>query len=253
MKAVSVVDSQASEIAERPAPECQDCHLSSTCLPDVLGQSGARLLSSLVHPNRTYRPGDHLYRAGDRFQKLFIVKSGSIKTTSTSGVSIINEQVLRFHLPGDALGLDAVAGMCHPTSAVALEKTVCCEVPFARLEQMASTHTQLQGYVYRLLSGGVVQANSAMTLLGLFNATQRVTAFMLDMSQRLERRGLCETAFRMSMSRAEMASHLGLATETVSRTLARLHDEGLISVDGKNFVLLDVAGLEAILTAQGRE
>ena len=68
MKAVSVVDSQASEIAERPAPECQDCHLSSTCLPDVLGQSGPRLLSSLVHPNRTYRPGDHLYRAGDRFQ-----------------------------------------------------------------------------------------------------------------------------------------------------------------------------------------
>jgi len=253
MKAVSFLDEQAQEIPDRPSPECQNCHLSATCLPEVVGQSGAVLLSSLVHPNRTYRPGDHLYRSGDRLQKLFIVKSGSVKTTSTSGISVINEQVLRFHLPGDALGLDAVAGMCHPTSAVALEKTVCCEVPFARLEQMASTHPQLQGYVYSLLSGGVVQANSAMTLLGLFNATQRVTAFMLDMSRRLERRGLCKTAFRMSMSRAEIASHLALATETVSRTLARLHDYGLISVDGKNIVLLDVAGLEAILTAHGRE
>jgi CRP/FNR family transcriptional regulator len=92
-----------------------------------------------------------------------------------------------------------------------------------------------------------------MTLLGLFNAMQRVTAFMLDMSRRLERQGLCGKAFRMSMSRAEIASHLGLATETVSRTLARLHDEGLIAVDGKNIVLRDVAGLEAILTAHGRE
>lgn len=253
MKAFSVVDEQASEIPYRPAPECQNCHLSATCLPDGVGQSGAGLLSSLVHPNRTYRPGDHLYRAGDRFQKLFVVKSGSVKTISVSGASIINEQVLRFHLPGDTLGLDALSGMCHPTSAVALEKTVCCEIPFARLEQMACANPQLQGYVYGLLSSGVVQANSAMTLLGLFNATQRVTAFMLDMSRRLERRGLCETAFRMSMSRAEIASHLGLATETVSRTLARLHDDGLISVEGKNIALLDFEGLEAILAVHGRE
>ena len=253
MKAFSVVDEQASGISDRPIPECQKCHLSATCLPEVVGRSDAGLLSILVHTNRTYRPGDYLYREGDGFQKLFIVKSGSVKTTSISGVSMISEQVLRFHLPGDALGLDAVAGMCHPTSAVALEKTVCCEIPFVRLEQMASTHPQLQGYLYSLLSGAVIQTNAAMALLGLFNATQRVTAFMLDMSRRLERQGLCETVFRMSMSRAEIASHLGLATETVSRTLARLHDEGLIMAEGKNIALLDLPGLEAILTVHGRE
>jgi CRP/FNR family transcriptional regulator len=48
------------------------------------------------------------------------------------------------------------------------------------------------------------------------------------------------------MSRDEIGNYLGLAAETVSRTLSRLQQDGLIKVDGRKIEILGIAALKAI-------
>jgi CRP/FNR family transcriptional regulator len=47
------------------------------------------------------------------------------------------------------------------------------------------------------------------------------------------------------MARRDIASHLRLATETVSRVLARFQDAGMITVNRKNIVIDDFDALES--------
>jgi CRP/FNR family transcriptional regulator len=84
-----------------------------------------------------------------------------------------------------------------------------------------------------------LEANSAD-----LSADQRIARFLLSLSARFERRGYSRQEFNLSMARRDIASHLRLATETVSRVLARFQENGIVTVNRKNILINDFDGLE---------
>jgi CRP/FNR family transcriptional regulator, anaerobic regulatory protein len=55
------------------------------------------------------------------------------------------------------------------------------------------------------------------------------------------------------MSREDIGSYLGLVIETVSRTLSKMQEEGLISVQGRQIQLNDVSALSALVHQPARK
>ena len=51
------------------------------------------------------------------------------------------------------------------------------------------------------------------------------------------------------MTREEIGSYLGLKLETVSRLFSQFQKNGLIAVEQKHVRILDIAGIERILSA----
>ena len=78
-------------------------------------------------------------------------------------------------------------------------------------------------------------------------AEERVADFLLDLMHRLEQRRFSRTSMQLRMSRAEIGSLLGLAPETVSRTLSKLQIAGLLDVQQRAITVPDPAGLRRIL------
>jgi CRP/FNR family transcriptional regulator, nitrogen fixation regulation protein len=77
-------------------------------------------------------------------------------------------------------------------------------------------------------------------LLGRKTAIERVAAFLLEMDRRLQASGM----MTLPMSRRDIGDYLGLTLETVSRTLAQLHDQGILgALDAKNIALKNRARL----------
>lgn len=72
-----------------------------------------------------------------------------------------------------------------------------------------------------------------------------MSLFLHSLSERLEHAGYNGSEFRLSMSREDIASYLGLALETVSRLLTRLADDGVIAVERRRLRILDPAALAA--------
>lgn len=202
-------------------------------------------LEDIVKRARPLHRGDFLFRDGDRFRSLYVVKTGSVKTFAPSAEG--GEQVLGFHLPGELIGLDAIDKDAHICSAKVLETAAVCEVPFARLEELTATIPSLQHQMFRLLSKEIAHDTEMLLLLGKKSAEERLASFLLSMSKRLQKRGLSATDFHLSMSRHEIGNYLGLAVETVSRLFTRFQDDGLMQVDRKHIQLNDIDALGTLV------
>jgi CRP/FNR family transcriptional regulator len=223
---------------------CKTCNLSNLCLPVGICDEDVEKLNFIVQRSTPYHRGDLLYQQGDHFRGLYVVKSGSVKSYYADRDGL--EHVVGFFLPGEIIGLEAIHSGCYNCTASVLETTSACEVPFEQLEHLTEEIPGLQHQLLRLLSKEVHNDCGMVALLGNNSAEQRVAAFLVSLSSRHHSRGLSPKEFNLSMSRAEIASYLGLAVETVSRTFSRFQEKKLLMVERKNIKLLDIDALSEV-------
>lgn len=181
--------------------------------------------------------GDYLVRAGQPLRSLYLLSSGSAKAFRVGRDG--REQITRFYLAEDLLGLDALEGAVHPTFIRALEYSVAVEVPLHQLEQMGVDSGQLHRELIRQLAHEVAHDQAAMLLLGSTSAEERIAAFLLDLARRHADRGHSGSEFVLRMTREDIASFLGVKLETVSRGLSRFHRAGMVQVRGRHIRISD--------------
>jgi CRP/FNR family transcriptional regulator, anaerobic regulatory protein len=227
---------------------CSTCHLKDLCLPCGLTGSDVERLDGLKFARRRVKEGEALYHEGDRFQFVYAVRSGTFK--STLNLKDGREQVTGFQIAGELLGLDGLASGKHASSAIALEDTEICAIPYAHLTELATVSPDLHIAMSRMMSREIVREHGLMMLLGSMNAEQRLAAFLLNISQRLKARGYSATEFHLRMMRVDIGSYLGMKLETVSRTFTAFQQQGLLKVDKKHVKILDLEGLQAIFDGQ---
>lgn len=224
---------------------CSNCNLRELCLPVGLSSEELDRVEQIVATRRKIRRGDSLFRAGDRFDSLYAVRLGFLKSTLISADG--HEQVTGFHMAGEIVGLDGISADSHTCDTTALEDTEVCVIPYERLEEFAATLPALQNHLRKVMSREIVREHSVMLLLGSMRAEERLAAFLLNLSQRFEARGYSRSEFVLRMTRAEIGSFLGLKLETVSRALSHFAQDALIEVDQKHVRILDGDGLRALL------
>lgn len=227
---------------------CSNCNLRELCLPLGLSLKEIERLEELVATRKRVKRGDALFRAGDRFESLYAIRLGFVKSTVMSSDG--REQVTGFHMAGELVGLDGISSEMHSCDTVALEDTEVCVIPYERLEEVASTMPALGIHFHKVMSREIVREHGVMLLLGSMHAEERLAAFLLNLSQRFEARGYSRTEFVLRMTRAEIGSFLGLKLETVSRVLSRFSHEGLIEVNQKHVRIVSPEGLRGIVSGQ---
>jgi len=222
--------------------QCSACHLRDLCLPCGMNAPEVERLDSLMFTRRRVVAGQTLYREGEKFQYIYAVRSGTFKSSLTLADG--REQVSGFHMAGELMGLDGVAHGKHASSAIALEDTEICAIPYVHLSELATLSPDLHLVLSRLMSREIVREHSLMMLLGSMNAEQRLAAFLLNVSQRMKARGYSATEFHLRMMRVDIGSYLGMKLETVSRTFTAFQQHGLLQVDKKHVRILDVEALQ---------
>jgi CRP/FNR family transcriptional regulator len=220
---------------------CRSCSLRDLCLPLGLEADDMERLESIVHTRGPIRSGEHVFREGDNFHALYAVKSGALKTYTIDDQG--REHVLGFHIAGELVGLDGIHSGHNRCNAVALQTTSVCAMPFARLEQVIHEIPGLQAQVLRVMSR---ELSASAQLATDHSAEERLAGFLVSLSRRYARRGLPPDVITLPMPRRDIASHLRLATETISRLFARFQDEGVVAVRRREVEILDFAALEAL-------
>jgi len=224
---------------------CKSCALTRICLPGSLSPEETRILDGAVERGRELRAGARLIRAGTRMTALYVVRGGSAKTC---GVMLDGGEYVRaFHLPGEVAGLEGFADGRHSCEVVALEPLRYCRIPIVRLERMMATLPGLRREMLRLLGQSLEEAQRMRTEMSMFDARGRLARFLVDLSRRLERRNLSTTHFRLSMSRRDIARHLGLTLETVSRSLGDFRRARWVEVRARYIKLLQPEALARLL------
>jgi CRP/FNR family transcriptional regulator len=224
---------------------CANCTVRELCLPAGLADEDLRSVEQIVYARRRVKRGETLFDAGDSFQSIYAIRSGFFKTT------VLNvdgrEQVTGFQMGGELLGMDGIGSGSYHGTAIALEDSEVCVLPFSLIEEFGRRIPALQRHLHCVLSREIVRDHGVMMLLGSMRAEERLAAFLLNLSKRFTRRGYSPSDFHLRMTREEIGSYLGLKLETVSRLFSRFQDEGLIEVQQKHVRIVDGEGLGALL------
>jgi CRP/FNR family transcriptional regulator len=242
---LSLLDSYSRE--RGPEVTCTKCNLRETCLSGGVAHEDLAHVENIVYARRQVRRGEPLFSPGDQFKCLYAIRSGFFKTTIVDGEG--REQVTGFYMGGELLGLDGLDSGCSVSSAVALEDSHVCAMPYELIEKIGREVPALQRRMHSVLAREIVRVQGIMLLLGTMGARQRLAAFLVNLSRRLARRGYSGTHFLLRMTRHEIASYLGLKFETVSRGFSALQSVGLVEVRQKQIVIVDIGGLERMLAA----
>jgi len=232
-----------------PQINCGNCRLNTICLPISLQVDDIDKLDDIIQRGRPLQKGEHIYRAGDPFTSVYAIRSGTVKTIYITNDG--QEQVTGFYLPGEIMGMDGLANNTHTNSAIALETTAVCGIPFSRLEELSIKIPSLQRHFFQLMSQEITADQQLITLLSKNSAEERVASLLLSISSRNNRRQLSSTHFRLSMSRADMGNYLGLTVETVSRVLSRFQKQNMLAVDKKDIEILEMDALRETAKALG--
>ena len=227
-----------------PEAHCKDCSLSGMCLPLALQTEELDTLDEIVKRGRPLKKGEMLFRQGEPFSSIYALRSGAIKTFSLSDGG--EEQITGFHLASEMIGLSGMDNQQYPVSAMALETTSVCEIPFERLDDLTAVMPQLRKQVMRLMSRGIREDQQMMLLLSKKTADERIATLLINLSARFRARGYSARSFRLAMSRNEIGNYLGLAVETVSRVFTRFQQQGLIAAEGKQIEILEHTELCAL-------
>lgn len=189
---------------------------------------------------RVLGKGEEVFAEGDAADFFYKVLSGTVRT-----YKLLNDgrrQIDEFHLAGDMFGLEIARE--HRFSADAVDAATIVAFRRRRFETLAHDDPALGDQVMSSMMRSLERAHDHMMLLGRKTAQEKVATFLLDMSRRTSN----QDRFELPMQRTDIADHLGLTIETVSRTMTQFAREGLIKLAAasRSVVLCDRAALRRL-------
>lgn len=223
---------------------CPQCKVRYLCPVNELNTSERKRFSNTtMHIERLHRE-QQLFWTSDPLRFIYIIHSGSFKTYIENNNGDI--QMTAFHYPGDILGLNSMVEDVHTSSAVALETANVCKIPLAELEKMMIQYPTLSRILMNRLSSEIIVNQRMLFVLGMMGNEQKMADFIIRMSMDCRLRGRSSIVLNLSMKRSDIACHLGLANETVSRIFRVFQDKGIISVKRREITIVNFEALKSL-------
>lgn len=219
--------------------------LGAASLFSNLSPEELRLLAAHAVRKR-YSQGELIFSEGDPCKGLHIIATGKLRIFKSSASG--REQVLAVEGPGGSVAeLPVFDGGSYPASVSAVEdsqilfisrgdfRSFCLAHPEVALKMLAVVGARLRRLV------GIIEELSFTTV------RQRLASVLVRLAQTSAHRSDRGIDIQLPGTHQDLAHQLGTVRELVSRNLMRLQAEGLIEVEARNIVILDLQGLTALL------
>lgn len=182
--------------------------------------------------------GQTLFYADDEAEAFFEIVSGTIRCCRLTHDG--RRQVFRFAGAGDLLGLsaeDAYGYSAEAVTEVVVRRRRSCALDAAMADRV------MRSRALKSLRDEIAATRTQMMLLGQMSASERLASFLLSFSNGVE-------CIDLPMTRTDIADHLGLAIETVSRKPGELTALGVIRLETPQRVrILDLDRMGAMAEA----
>ncbi len=182
--------------------------------------------------------GTSVFNRGDAAVGLYILLEGQLKLGVTSPQG--SEKIISIVSPGESFG-EAILFLDRqfPVYAQAILDSQVLLVPKSLIFSMLDHDAMFARKMLAGLSIRMHQLVQDIEMLSLQSCTQRFIGYLLQISADAPD----ASNITLPASKTTIASLLNLTPETLSRTLAKLQQLGLIEVNGKDVMITDVKKL----------
>jgi CRP/FNR family nitrogen fixation transcriptional regulator len=186
-----------------------------------------RALQALRRSPIHYHRNNVIVCEGDAADFMFLVVSGTVRTCRTFQTG--SRSIIAFYLPGDLLGW--TNDLTHSFSVEAATDAVVLFLKRSTLQCVAPRDSRIASFLQAATINELRRTQEHALLMGR-DAKYRVAAFLTDLWARLGKPDYLD----LPMSHRDIADHLGLTIETLSRTVTSMERAGIVA-RGPNYGL----------------
>lgn len=191
--------------------------------------------------SKIVKKGELIFEEGETVNGVFCVKDGVCKMTKLSANG--KDQIVKLAIKGELLGQRSlISDEPANLSAVALEDMQVCFIPKSEILGFFNENNQFSMNVMKTICGDLKEADDLMVNMAQKTVKQRLAYTLLYLEETF---GINDDkTLKLQLSREEIASIIGTATESCIRLLSEFNKLKLIELVGKKISIIDKSKLK---------
>lgn len=189
------------------------------------------------------KKGDAIFEEGENVNGIYCIKEGVCKLTKLSANG--KDHIVKLVTRGELLGQRSmISDEPVNLSAIALEDMQVCFIPKTEVMGYFDKNNQFSLSVMKSICGDLKDADDHLVNLAQKTVKERLAKTLLYLHDTFGKKE--DNSLKVVLSRDELASMIGTATESCIRLLSDFNKLGLIELNGKKIVLKDINALKKL-------
>ncbi|MEC6907624.1 Crp/Fnr family transcriptional regulator [Photobacterium piscicola] len=195
---------------------------------------------ALLQEKRSYQAGTILFHQGREANRMYVIEKGKVTLyrLMTSG----EEKVFNIFLAGDVIAEMAMfmSPRQYPMTARVEQDSVLLVYKHTDIKKIVSQTPELAVRVMEYMTNKIHCLVNDVNILTQVNANQR---FVMKLAEIYKKQSSKDNKISLSITKKLLATQLGMTPETLSRTIKRLKNEGLLIEHGNSLQIKDIVAL----------
>ena len=185
--------------------------------------------------------GSTIFQEGSYSHKIYLILKGVVKchTMDEDGKELITS----LYRADDFLGFTSfMDNIPYQESATAIEDVELAGISKENVKQVLEKNHNISLELMELLSGNIKDIKQQLLQMAYSSVRKKTAQTLLQFAEIMNKK----TEDPIKISRNDLASVAGIATESLIRTLSGFKKEGLIDIEGRNIRIKELKALQYI-------
>ena len=201
--------------------DCNACSIRSSVLFAELNEEDFSKIHEPIDDLR-FEANSGIYTQGDAADYLYTLRDGYIKLLHINSDG--SGRIVRLVVPGDLFGMEALLGDVYTHSAAALSNIHLCRIPKRIISSLGEESPRLHRQIVKKWGEALAQSESWFSEINTGRIEVRLARFFLRVAKVSG-----DMAVAPLFKREDMGLMMDVKFETISRALASMADQGIIS------------------------
>ncbi|GMN11745.1 response regulator [Croceitalea sp. MTPC9] len=188
-----------------------------------------------------YSEGESVFREGTHSHKIYLITKGVVKCHRLDENG--KELITSLYRPDDFLGFTSfLNNVTHKESATAMENTELVGISKSKLKLVLESNKNVSMELMELLTENISEVKAQLLQMAYSSVRKKTAQTLLQFAEIMN----YKANDSIKISRNDLASVAGIATESLIRTLSGFKKEGLIAIEGRNIRIKELKALQYI-------
>lgn len=191
--------------------------------------------------NKQFKPGEIIYREGAHSTLIYLILSGIVKSHKMDQSG--KELITALHKPDEFLGFTSfMDNIPYQETASCIEEVELAGIQKSELKKILGNNLDVSLEIMNILNNTVADIKEQLLQMAYSSVRKKTAQTILQFAGILNKK----SGDSIKISRSDLASVAGIATESLIRTLSEFKKKGLIEIDGRNISILKLNELEMV-------
>lgn len=188
-----------------------------------------------------YKKGETIYRKGDHSNSMFLILKGVVKTHTMDANA--KELITGLYKADDFLGFTSFDdNIPYNETATTVEETEVVGISKTNVKDILKKSQDVSLELMNLLTDNLSEIKLQLVRMAYSSVRKKTASTILQFVDIMDRK----PGSPLRISRNDLATTAGIATESLIRTLSDFKKEGIIEIEGRDIRIIDLESLRNI-------